>query len=180
MYKRPILSSSCLLIKFATPYIAGGPALFLWESPPYHHSIAGVPAIYIPFSLAGVPAHSFLFLAGVPASYLFSHAGVPALLGLPSFQFYQFHQNLISEDEENSWSFTIIHISSQLHLIIISTQSHHNHFSQFASMHGDNSTTSIHSSIQIAHILINNSTRHNLNSTSQQHISQHSIKYKFT
>ena len=122
-FGRPILSSSCLLIKFATPYIAGGPALFLWESPPYHHSFAGVPAIYISFSLAGVPAiYIFsLFLAGVPAIYIsFSFAGVPAtyqfqlresppILGLHSFKFHHFHPHLISKDEANNWSFTITH-----------------------------------------------------------------------
>ena len=144
------LSSSCLLIKFTTPYIAGVPALFLWESPPYHHSIAGVPATYL-FSFAGVPATFSFSLAGVPATYFFSFAGVPATfsffscrspghisisiagvpaqLGLHSFQVHQFHPNLISKDEENNWSFTIIHIStfhhnfirssSQLNLIII-------------------------------------------------------------
>ena len=87
---------------------AGVPALFLWESPPYHHSIAGVPAMYflsfagvpailfffncgsprhISFSFAGVPAHIlFLFNCGSPRRISFSHAGVPAL-GLLSFQY---------------------------------------------------------------------------------------------
>ena len=105
--------------------------IFLWESPPYHHSFAGVPAIYISFSFAGVPAILFFFFlresppilffflressphinvnCGSPRHISISIAGVPAHLGLHSFQFHQFHPNLISKDEENNWSSTVFH-----------------------------------------------------------------------
>ena len=66
-------------------------------------------------------------------------------------------------------------------MIIISTQFHHTHISQFASMHGDNSSTPIHSSIQVAHIFINNmylkhsikhTFHHNKHTAQQEHIAQ--------
>ena len=73
------------------PFSCGSPHHIinqLWESSPY----------------------TFLFLLREsPPFFSFSLAGVPAHLGLHSFQFHQFHPNLISKDEENSWSFTVIH-----------------------------------------------------------------------
>ena len=78
--------------------------LFLFllrESPPYTFL----------FLLRESPPYTFLFLflAGVPALYQFQLRESPPILGLHSFQFYQFHPNLISKDEENNWSSTFIH-----------------------------------------------------------------------
>ena len=116
-----------------SPFLVGVPTIssFICRSPCHIYVFfsCGSPRPFFLF-LAGVPAHSFLFLAGVPASYHFqlrespphinfncgsprlisiSIAGVPAHLGLHSFQFHQFHPNLIRKDEENNWSFTVIH-----------------------------------------------------------------------
>ena len=49
---------------------AGVPALFLWESPPYHHSIAGVPAILF-FFLRESPPHNLFQLRESPPHLFF-------------------------------------------------------------------------------------------------------------
>ena len=124
--------------------------LFLWESPPYHHSFAGVPAIYISLSFAGVPA-----------IFKFQLRESPPIVGLHSFQFHQFHPNLISKDEENNWSSTIIHNFTFYH---ICTQSsfqfnlltiilHNLCSSHMAHILTNKNTTSM------AHLLINKNTK---------------------
>ena len=116
-----------------SPFLVGVPTIssFNIGSPSHTHFYFSYGSPHQSFLfLAGVPAHSFLFLAGVPASYHFqlrespphinfncgsprlisiSIAGVPAHLGLHSIQFHQFHPNLINKDEENNWSFIVIH-----------------------------------------------------------------------
>ena len=221
------LSASCLLIKFATPYIAGVPALFLVGVPTISSFICGSPHHIHFFFSCGSPRHSSLFLAGVPAVLFFFFSGSPrpffsfscgsprlisfSIAGVPATYKFQLRESpphinfncgsprpfgvalisissISSKFDKQRWReqlvfhrYSSFHISSQLHLIIISIQSHHNHSSQFAPKHGDNSTTSIHFSIQIAHphLFLNKNTKHNLNNTSQQHVSQHSINHTF-
>ena len=96
----PILSFSC---GSPRPFFS-----FSYRSPRLiSFSIAGVPASYR-FQLQESPPY-INFNCGSPRLISISIAGVHAHLGLNSFQFHQFHPNLISKDEENSWPFTVIH-----------------------------------------------------------------------
>ena len=124
------LSSSCFLIKFATPYICWSPSPLLVGVPTISSFICGSPRHihFFFFFLRESPPH-IIFNCGSPRHISISIAGVPAHLGLHSFPFHQFHPNLISKDEENSWSFTVINnvilrhhftrSSSQFNLITI-------------------------------------------------------------
>ena len=117
-----------------------------------------------PFSLAGVPAISsflsFFFLRESPPHINFNcncgsprHISIlresPPILGLHSFQFHQLPPNLISKDEENNWSSTVIH-----------NFTFHHRFTQSSSQF-NLITIIVHNlcSIHMARILINKNTK---------------------